>query len=64
MSVVFNLDVYSFQLYSAGMFDRDNSGSIDFNEFGALWKYVTGKMRQNISHKGNSVYLVSKKSIT
>jgi len=24
-----------------GMFDRDNSGSIDFNEFGALWKYVT-----------------------
>jgi len=25
----------------AGMFDRDNSGSIDFNEFGALWKYVT-----------------------
>jgi len=24
-----------------GMFDQDNSGSITFNEFGALWKYVT-----------------------
>jgi Ca2+-binding EF-hand superfamily protein len=24
-----------------GMFDRDNSGTIDFEEFGALWKYVT-----------------------
>jgi Ca2+-binding EF-hand superfamily protein len=23
------------------MFDRDNSGTINFNEFGALWKYVT-----------------------
>jgi len=23
------------------MFDRSNSGTIDFNEFGALWKYVT-----------------------
>jgi len=24
-----------------GMFDRDNSGTINFNEFMALWKYVT-----------------------
>lgn len=24
-----------------GMFDRNNSGTIDFEEFGALWKYVT-----------------------
>ncbi|XP_052817787.1 programmed cell death protein 6-like isoform X1 [Mya arenaria] len=24
-----------------GMFDRDNSGSINFQEFSALWKYVT-----------------------
>ncbi|OXA64138.1 programmed cell death protein 6 [Folsomia candida] len=24
-----------------GMFDRDNSGTINFDEFGALWKYVT-----------------------
>ena len=23
------------------MFDKDNSGTIDFNEFSALWKYVT-----------------------
>jgi Ca2+-binding EF-hand superfamily protein len=23
------------------MFDRDNSGSINFQEFAALWKYVT-----------------------
>jgi programmed cell death protein 6 len=25
----------------SGMFDRKNSGSINFEEFGALWKYVT-----------------------
>jgi len=24
-----------------GMFDKNNSGTIDFEEFGALWKYVT-----------------------
>ncbi|KAJ7337064.1 Programmed cell death protein 6 [Desmophyllum pertusum] len=24
-----------------GMFDRDNSGAIEFNEFFALWQYVT-----------------------
>ena len=24
-----------------GMFDRDNSGTINFQEFMALWKYVT-----------------------
>ncbi|KAK2722512.1 programmed cell death protein 6-like isoform X1 [Artemia franciscana] len=24
-----------------GMFDRNNSGTIDFDEFSALWKYVT-----------------------
>ena len=23
-----------------GMFDRDRTGTINFNEFGALWKYV------------------------
>ena len=23
-----------------GMFDRDRSGTINFQEFGALWKYV------------------------
>lgn len=23
-----------------GMFDRDHTGTINFNEFGALWKYV------------------------
>lgn len=23
------------------MFDRDNSGTIEFNEFYALWQYVT-----------------------
>jgi len=26
---------------SAGMFDRKQSGAIDFQEFQALWKYVT-----------------------
>ncbi|XP_071957467.1 programmed cell death protein 6-like [Antedon mediterranea] len=24
-----------------GMFDRDNNGTINFQEFGSLWKYVT-----------------------
>ena len=24
-----------------GMFDRDHTGTINFQEFGALWKYVT-----------------------
>lgn len=24
-----------------GMFDRDKNGTIDFNEFNALWQYVT-----------------------
>ena len=26
---------------AAGMFDRKQSGAIDFQEFQALWKYVT-----------------------
>jgi len=29
------------RLMIVGMFDRNNSGTIDFEEFGALWKYVT-----------------------
>lgn len=28
-----------------GMFDRDNSGAIEFNEFEALWQYVTDWQR-------------------
>ena len=28
-------------LYISGMFDADHCGSIDFDEFQALWKYVT-----------------------
>jgi hypothetical protein len=27
-------------LFSIGMFDRDASSTIDFQEFRALWKYV------------------------
>ena len=27
------------------MFDRDNSGAIEFNEFYALWQYVTDWQR-------------------
>ncbi len=30
-----------FFMYVVGMFDKDNSGTINFDEFGALWKYVT-----------------------
>ena len=26
--------------YDVGMFDRDHSGNINFQEFGALWKYI------------------------
>ena len=28
-------------LHVSGMFDRDHSGTINFAEFAALWKYVT-----------------------
>ena len=28
-------------LYYLGMFDRDQSGTINFQEFASLWKYVT-----------------------
>ena len=27
--------------FLSGMFDRDNSGTINFQEFSSLWKYVT-----------------------
>lgn len=37
MQIVMNSNV----LPSTGMFDRDNSGTINFQEFQALWKYVT-----------------------
>ena len=30
---------------SLGMFDQDNSGAIEFNEFYALWQYVTDWQR-------------------
>ena len=31
--------------FSLGMFDQDNSGAIEFNEFFALWQYVTDWQR-------------------
>lgn len=38
-----------------GMFDRDNSGTIEFNEFYALWQYVTDWQRTFRSYdKDNS----------
>lgn len=33
--------VTSVTISSVGMFDRDNSGTINFQEFSSLWKYVT-----------------------
>ena len=35
--------VYSLmsKCYFPGMFDRDNNGTITFNEFSSLWKYIT-----------------------
>lgn len=31
--------------FSVGMFDQDNSGAIEFNEFFALWQFVTDWQR-------------------
>ena len=31
--------------YLAGLYDKDHSGTITFNEFAALWKYVTDWQR-------------------
>lgn len=28
-------------ILNAGMFDRENRGTVSFQDFGALWKYVT-----------------------
>lgn len=30
-----------FVCHSSGMFDRENRGAVSFQDFGALWKYVT-----------------------
>lgn len=32
---------YNLILFIAGMFDRRNMGQVSFDDFGALWKYVT-----------------------
>ena len=37
----FDILLFSFDFDIPGMFDRDNSGTINFQEFSALWKYVT-----------------------
>lgn len=29
------------EVFFSGMFDKDNSGTINFQEFSSLWKYVT-----------------------
>jgi len=40
-----NVRVSNVVLFSLGMFDHDNSGAIEFNEFYALWQYVTDWQR-------------------
>ena len=40
MSISINLPVQT-DFPVTGMFDRDQSGTINFQEFQALWKYVT-----------------------
>jgi hypothetical protein len=35
------LEIIAKYFFSSGMFDRDNNGSINFQEFGSLWKYIT-----------------------
>ena len=32
-------------IFCLGMFDQDNSGAIEFNEFFALWQYVADWQR-------------------
>lgn len=40
--VIFHPNAFYFVYFNViGMFDRDNSGTIEFNEFNALWQYVT-----------------------
>lgn len=34
-----NVNIYIFKF--SGMFDKHNRGTVSFDEFGALWKYVT-----------------------
>ncbi|KAG8261584.1 Programmed cell death protein 6 [Homalodisca vitripennis] len=33
--------MHSFNVFIPGMFDKDKKGQITFQDFGALWKYVT-----------------------
>lgn len=44
-SNTFFLNFFLFIVSFLGMFDRDNSGAIEFNEFYALWQYVTDWQR-------------------
>ena len=37
--------VKGYFIFLIGMFDHDNSGAIEFNEFQALWQYVTDWQR-------------------
>lgn len=34
-------NTFNIVLYFAGMFDKHNRGQVNFDDFGALWKYVT-----------------------
>ena len=54
-----------------GMFDRDNSGSVNFQEFCQLWRYVTDWLncfrsfdRDNSGKQSNQVSLFSTWAIT
>lgn len=35
------LSIATKNLFPAGMFDKQNTGQVNFHDFGALWKYVT-----------------------
>lgn len=41
--MIFAIWIYliHFYVFISGMFDKKGSGTINFDEFGAVWKYVT-----------------------
>jgi Ca2+-binding EF-hand superfamily protein len=62
---------------STGLFDRDNNGTINFQEFGSLWKYITdwqktfrtydrdnsGSIDKNELQSGKYAYILFKASL-
>lgn len=41
VDVTENAVIYLCRLYFSAMFDRENKGGVNFNEFAGVWKYIT-----------------------